>query len=69
MKLILEISDKKYSFIMELLQSFSFVKKITPIDEEKEELKKDIQEAVKELKLVKAGKINAKDARDLLNEL
>ncbi len=54
---------------MEVLQNYKFVTKATPITEAKAEIMQDIREAVEELKLVKAGKLTARDADDLINEL
>lgn len=54
---------------MGLLKSFKFVKKVTPISNQKEELMLDIKEAVEELKRVKSGKLKAKNVVDLINEL
>ena len=54
---------------MEVLKNFSFVKEATPLSDAKAELMQDIREAVEELKLVRAGKLEARDAQDLINEL
>jgi hypothetical protein len=69
MKILLEISDNKAMFFMEILKNFKFVKKATLISTEKAKLMQDIKEAVEELKLVKAGKLKGIPAKDLLNEL
>ena len=68
MKVILEIKDNKASFFMEILKNFTFVK-ATPITNEKAILIQDITEAVEELVLVKKGKLEARNAEDLINEL
>jgi len=69
MKILLDIKDSKAAFFMEVLKNFSFVKKATPLSDTKAELMQDIREAVEELKLVRAGKLKARDAEDLINEL
>jgi hypothetical protein len=69
MKILLEISDSKAAFFMELLKSFKFVKKATPLTNAKAEMMQDIKEAVEELKLIKAGKLKARNAEDLIDEL
>ena len=69
MKLILDISDNKALFFMEVLKNFSFVKKATPISNEKAEIMQDIIEAVQELNQVKQGKLKARNAEDLFDEL
>jgi len=64
------IPDNKYPLFMELAHSLNFVKKIE-VEENpaKEKVLKGIKQAVKEVNLVKAGKLMARDARDLINEL
>ncbi|MCK5469588.1 MAG: hypothetical protein KAI99_13800 [Cyclobacteriaceae bacterium] len=69
MKILLDIKDNKAAFFMELLKNFNFVKKATPLSDAKANLMQDIREAVEELKLVKEGKLKARNAEDLINEL
>ncbi|MDP2059698.1 MAG: hypothetical protein U1C58_04915 [Flavobacteriaceae bacterium] len=69
MKILLDVKDSKASFFMEVLKNFSFVKKATPISDAKASLMQDIREAVEELKLVKEGKLKARNAEDLIDEL
>ena len=66
----LHIPDNKYPLLIELAQSLSFVKKIE-VEEKpsKEKALKGIKQAVKEVNLVKAGKLKSRNARDLINEL
>jgi hypothetical protein len=68
MKVLLDIKDSKAPFVMELLQSFSFVKAktLTPY---KAKVLEDVKEAVEEMNLIKAGKLEARNAEDLFNEL
>ena len=54
---------------MEVLKNFTFVKKAIPLSDAKANLMQDIREAVEELKLVKEGKLEARNAEDLINEL
>jgi hypothetical protein len=68
MKLLLDIKDSKASFVMELLNNFSFVK-TKPLTDEKAELINEIKEAVENLKLVRQGKLKARPAKELLDEL
>lgn len=68
MKLILEIKDNKAGFILELLKSFSFVK-TKPLTPYKEQVLEELKEAVENMALVKQGKLKARPAKDLLNEL
>jgi len=68
MKAVLDIKDSKVQFVMELLENFSFVK-IKPFTNEKALLLSEIREAVDTLNLVKKGKIQARPAKELLNEI
>ena len=68
MKVLLDIKDSKADFFMELLRSFKFVKAET-ITPEKARIIKNIKEAVEEMKLIRAGKLKGRPARELLNEL
>ena len=68
MKAVLEIKDSKASFVMELLNNFSFVK-VHPITNEKALLLSEIKEAVDTINLIKKGKIQARPAKELLNEI
>ncbi|HET7361189.1 MAG TPA: hypothetical protein VFI78_04575 [Salinimicrobium sp.] len=69
MKILLEIKDSKVPFFMEVLKNFSFIKNAEPISNVKAELMQDIREAVEELKLVREGKLEARNAEDLIDEL
>ncbi len=68
MKVLVDIQDKKAAFILELLNSFSFVK-AKPITNEKALLIEEIKEAVENVQLAKQGKLKAKPLNELLNEL
>lgn len=69
MKLLLDIKDSKVAFFLEIIKNFSFVKKATPISTAKANLMQEIKEAVEELKLVREGKLEARNAEDLIDEL
>jgi hypothetical protein len=66
----LHFPDNKYHLFMELAHSLNFVKKIE-VEENpgKGKIVKGIKQAVKEVNLVKAGKLKARDAKELINEL
>jgi hypothetical protein len=68
MKVLVEVNDNKGDFILELLNNFSFAraKMISPA---KAQLLEEIKEAVENLNLVKQGKIKARPAKELLDEL
>jgi hypothetical protein len=68
MRVLLDIKDSKAVHLMEVLKSLPYVKTKT-ISEEKAVLIEEIKEAVENLKLVREGKLKARPAKDLLNEL
>ena len=68
MKFIIDVKDNKVAFLMELLRNFRFVK-AKPLTPYKQEILEDIKEAVEEMKLIKEGKMKARNAEDFLNEL
>jgi hypothetical protein len=68
MKILLDIKDSKADFFMELLKSFSYVK-AKPLTPYKAQVLEDLKEAVENMALVKKGKLKARPAKDLLDEL
>lgn len=68
MKFVLEVEEGKVELLMALLNDLPYVKTkaLTPY---KAKVLEDVAEAVEELNLVLSGKLEAKDANDLLNEL
>jgi len=68
MKVILDIEDNRAGFVMELLSNLSFVK-TKPLTPYKSKVLEDLAEAVHEMRLVKAGKLKARNAEDLIDEL
>lgn len=68
MKVILDIKDNKAQHLLDVLKGLSYVK-VKPISDEKSLQIEEIKEAVENLALVRKGKLNARTARDLLNEL
>lgn len=68
MKVLLDIKDDKAAFILELLDNFKYVKS-EPLTPYKAEVLRGIKNSVEEMKLIKAGKLKAIPAKDLLNEL
>ncbi|HRN41959.1 MAG: hypothetical protein KF732_11410 [Flavobacteriales bacterium] len=69
MKIILDIKDNKVAFFLEMLKNFTFIKQVTPISNSKANFINEIKDALNELELVKEGKLDAKSADDLINEL
>jgi hypothetical protein len=68
MKVLLDIKDNKATHLLEVLKGLSYVK-ATTISNEKALLMEEIKEAVENLALVRTGKLKARPAKDLLNEL
>ena len=69
MKVLVDIPDEDVQFGMKVLKSLSFIKKASPLSASSLALFKDLQEASKEVRLHKKGKIKLQTARELLNEL
>lgn len=66
----LHIPDNNYPFFIELAKSLHFIKKIEAIDEPtKEDVLQNIKAGLKEVKLLKKGKLKTTPAKDFLNEL
>lgn len=68
MKVLLDIKDGKAQPLLEVLNGLSYVK-TKQLTEEKAQLVSEIREAVENLKLVREGKLKARSAKDLLDEL
>jgi hypothetical protein len=68
MKVLVDVKDKKADFVIELLQSLSFVK-VETLTPHKAEFLKELKESVKEVALAKKGKVKLQSAKDFLNEL
>ena len=68
MKVLLDIKDSKAQSLMEVLKGLPYVKAetLTPY---KAKVLKDIKEAVEELNKVRSGKLEARNAEDLFDEL
>lgn len=65
----LYIPEEKFSFFMELISSLDFVKKEEREVRSEKPGTKGFKEAVRQINLVKQGKLKARDARELLHEL
>jgi hypothetical protein len=68
MQAVLDIKDSKAAFVWELLGNLSFVK-VHPITNEKAMLLSEIREAIDNVNLEKKGKLQARPAKELLNEI
>ena len=69
--LTLEIQEQKLKFFKDLIKNFSFVK----LKEEKwdgdtdEEIRENIKQGIKEMKMVEEGKMKSRPAREFLKDL
>ncbi len=68
MKVILDIKDNKAVHLMEVLKSLPYVK-AKPLTDEKARLMEELKDAVKELSLIRQGKLKGIPAKNLFNEL
>ncbi len=68
MKLLLDVKENKTDFIIELLNNFSFVK-AKPLTPYKAEVLENLSDAIKNMNRVKKGKLKARSAKELLDEL
>ena len=68
MKVLLDIKDSKAIHLMEVFKSLPYVKTKQLTDEEAL-LLSEIKEAVENLKLVREGKLKARPAKELLDEV
>jgi len=67
--LILQIPDSQYSFILSEIEKFKDVKIKFSTDNDSNNLKDQIRQAVNEVNLVKKGIGIARPARELISEL
>ena len=68
MKFVLEVKENKVEALMALLNDLPYVK-TKPLTPYKAKVLEDVKDAVDELNLVLSGKLQARDADELLNEL
>jgi hypothetical protein len=68
MKLILDVKESKAAALMAVLNDLPYVK-TKPLTPYKARIMEDIKESVDEMNLVLSGKLEARDADELLNEL
>lgn len=68
MKFVLEVKESKAEALMALLNDLPYVK-TKPLTAYKAKVLEDVKESVDEFNQVMAGKIQARDADELLNEL
>lgn len=70
-QITLNIKDSKVGFFLELIKNFDFVKveKQDYIEPSKDEIKENIKQGLKEVRLIEQGKMKATPLKDFLDEL
>ncbi|MCY7410611.1 MAG: hypothetical protein LH473_10080 [Chitinophagales bacterium] len=68
MKLLVDVKDSKADFVVELLESLPFTK-TKLLSASKAKLLSEMNEAIVNLNLAKAGKLKAKPLKQLLDEI
>ena len=68
MKVLLDIQDNKAIPLLQVLKGLPYVK-AKQLTNEKALLMEEIKEAVENLKMVRKGKLKARPAKELLDEL
>jgi hypothetical protein len=68
MKFVLEVKESKAAALMALLNDLPYVK-TKPLTPYRAKVMEDLKESIDEMNLVLAGKLDARDADELLNEL
>jgi len=68
MKFVLDVKESKVAMLMALLNDLPYVK-TKPLTPYKAKVLEDVKDAVDGLNMVLSGKMVARDADDLLNEL
>jgi hypothetical protein len=68
MKFVLEVKESKAAALLTLLNDLPYVK-TKPLTPYRAKVIEDLKESVDEMNLVLAGKLDARDADELLNEL
>ena len=68
MRVVLDIKDNKAQSLLDVLKGLPYVKTKTLSNYQAEAIEQ-MKEAIDELHLVKTGKLKARNASDLLNEL
>ena len=68
MKFVLEVKENKVEMLLALLNDLPYVK-TKPLTPYKAKVLEDVKEAVDELNLVLSGKLEARNAEQLLDEL
>lgn len=67
-KVTLQIEEERFRFFMELVRSLDFVT-VTKTGDSRDEVLANVRQGLKEVELIKAGKLKGRPAQRLLDEL
>ena len=68
-RVVLSVAPRNYAFLMELLGNFNFVKVEEDTGDSREDIIANLKGVAEDLKLLRAGKLETRSARELLNEI
>ena len=69
-QITIEVPEKKFNFMMELLQNFTDIKvHEKKIHAEHKSILRSVAKGLKEIKMVEEGKIKSKSAKKFLSEI
>ena len=68
MKVLLDIQDDKAPALLEVLKGLSYVR-TEKVNDKKAKFLEGLKEAIADVKLIKAGKLKGRPAKELLDEL
>lgn len=64
-RISLSVPDNKYQFFLELIKHLDFVK----VEGDEQQALEELQNSLKQVKLMQEGKLSKQSAEDFLNEL
>ncbi len=68
-QIVLSVREEKINFFKELIKNFDFVKVEKSTEPTKEEILQSIERGMKEVELMRKGKLRKRDISELLNEV
>ncbi|MBS9523734.1 hypothetical protein KI659_06845 [Litoribacter alkaliphilus] len=68
-RITLEIPDDKYFFFLELVKNLGLDKVKEETSDSQKEILRDIEQGLKEIKLIQEGKLKGTTLKDFLDEL
>lgn len=68
-QVVLNIPENKFSFFMELVRNFKYIKIEKTVEIADSDIVEGIRQGLKEVQLIEQGKMKATPLKDFLNEL